>query len=379
MNRREKYPLKVCMGVSVCAFDGSQNVRVTPSIEKISKELITTEISTAENVYTKKLFNFQRFKSSVKAEHIDISDLELAKAIRETAGEDPEIVNSMPDDILLTALNYQEVIVQDIYLKASESGAAEIISKEQCEKEVTEARASEFIKAAVSNDTTLKSTMPVSSGFEYVPDKEETFNFDNGYMRITTAATRIAKNPGGDETWLASGRAEWLKIPNYRLVDMITIASTALYDGDYDQNEYGYKKCYRECAQVGITAPYHEYKGWYESTVTKVYNGNYGVSYKADFDPDVCDKLNAHDAMGVLDHKLTVDTGHVYYGQYAVNTGRNNDFFNVLVGYGHRYLGISGVGVNISTGGTAGVSMSFNYGTEEYIAKAILVKPTAYK
>lgn len=200
-------------------------------------------------------------------------------------------------------------------------------------------------------------------------------------MVITTAASRIAKHSGNDETWLVSGEAEWLKIPNFRWTDMITIASTALYDSDYSHYEYGYKTCYRRCGTHGtdVFSP-HKYDGWYDSTVTKEYeDSNFGVSYKADFDPDICSLMDEEVSGIFAVHELYEERNRTYYGQYAVNTRVLNDNFNVLVGYGHNHFSVTGVGASVSSSGAAGVSISFGIGTEEYISQPLLVKPYEYK
>lgn len=57
-------------------------------------------------------------------------------------------------------------------------------------------------------------------------------------MKITTRASRVAKHTN-DETWLVSGEALWLKDTFWTLTDMLTIGSSALYDSDYSNLEYG--------------------------------------------------------------------------------------------------------------------------------------------
>lgn len=282
----------------------------------------------------------------------------------------------MPDEIVLAALDYQQVIRQEVYLKATEDGVAEIITREQCEKELAAIKSAEVA-------TAFKGKMPLydSSLNSVKANKENSYYFDNGYMVITTAASRIAKHSGNDETWLVSGQAEWLKIPYFRWTDMITIASSALYDSDYSYYEYGYKTCYRRCGTHGVEvySP-HKYDGWYASAITKEYeDSNFGVSYKADFDPDICSLTNEK-VTGILAvHEINEERNHTYYGQYAVNTGVLNDNFNVLVGYGHNHFTLTGVSASVSTSGAAGVGISFSTGTEEYISRPLLVKPYEYK
>ncbi len=339
------------------------------SLQDIFNEVLIPKVSESDLNQTKHFYNVKRFKEIVKCKYSEMSDMELAKSIRLLLGENKDVIEQMPDEVVLASLNNEEVIVQESYLKTDINGKAEFISKEQLEKDLNEIK---------QNNPSELLLMPESNALEYntlTAEKEYTYPFPNGYMQITTRAYRIVKH-ANDETWLLSGEALWLKGAYNRMTDMLTIGSSALYDSDYSYYEYGYKSGYRNC--VGAASGYitHKYAQTCYNTISTEYTSGCGYSIKSPLYSQLCyDSTWSYPGYGSY-HTVKQDHSHRYYAQYCVNTTGN---FNVLVAYGHRVWAVGGVSASISTSGSGSIGISFNIGTEEYISQPLLVKPSEYK
>lgn len=335
-------------------------------LQDIFNATLDVKISETDLSLTKHFSDVEDFKDAAKSNFGDLSDLELAKSLRLLLGESEEVIEQMPDEIILASLNYEEVIVQESYLKMDITGKVELISQQQLEKELNTIQRDNPSQLLLMSDCDVQAFNTINA------EKKHTYTFPNGYMKITTRASRVAKHTN-DETWLVSGEALWLKDTFWTLTDMLTIGSSALYDSDYSNLEYGCKSSYRSCISGAYGRINHDYNKTTYNTIKKEYTSGCGYSIKSSLLCQLCSAGSY--SYGNSYHTVREDRSHRYFAQYCVNTTGN---FNVLVAYGHRRLAVGGVSASISTSGSGSVGISFNVGTEAYISQPLLVKPSDY-
>ena len=62
---------------------------------------------------TKRVFDVEKLRSAVERHYVDMTDVDLAKTIRLLLGESNEIIEHMPEEVVLASLKYEEVITQE--------------------------------------------------------------------------------------------------------------------------------------------------------------------------------------------------------------------------------------------------------------------------
>ncbi len=318
------------------SFAGQSNQAI--SFKSIADNIIEKQIDKSENYQTITYKNIEDFVTKTKELIPDTNDLELAKFILEYTNQD---YSNLPDEIILETIGFNEISIVDQYIKVSEDGQTEYISKNEAESAV----AVEKIRENMASITPLNEwTSP------------------NGYMKIRTSYL-LASESSNYKYYIISAEATWLKIPSCFFEDVLTIGHTGKYDNTYN-NKYGYLSETINCCGTKKT-----YK--WETT-----NNNSGVNfeYSATTFAAIRFKLINASASGHVcnritnNHSKSVSSISSFIRYRVIFT--KNSANNIQSAYCHKQIALGSISISASNGS---VSFSLSGTKKEYKIEPILI------
>lgn len=159
-----------------------------------------------------------------------VSDADIAKCIYREVGTSDNIIDSMPEDVLLAALNYKSCVKTTSYIKINENNEKVQMSENEMVLELS----------GLDSLTEDGRLLIESNRATITPSKTVTTSSD-GYMRIITVAFDMGHRQGdvsGRQYYDMSATATWLKMPFFRFEDVLAITSSLILDNNDSMYAY---------------------------------------------------------------------------------------------------------------------------------------------
>lgn len=177
--------------------------------------------------------NVNRFEDKLRASNKNSSDKELAKTLYRYLGEREDVIDNLPDEMLLEVFDFNAATIVTNYIQYSENGEQTFLDSEtMLQKLAVETSLTSDGKEFVENSIYSQSESVVS------PRGSVVTTSNDGYMKLTTSAYETTGNVENRTFFIISARSQWLKEPNWKVQDVLAITSSATYDNTY--NNYGY-------------------------------------------------------------------------------------------------------------------------------------------
>lgn len=335
------------------SFMSVHAVEYNKDLVELANEYIVKITDNDELVPVNKYTGIQEFVEKARTYFPNLDDVSLARFIYEYTGHGSS--EDFPDDIIIEALEYIEVVVQDEYMMVTKSGDTVTLSEEQA------------IKSANGNfdDST---TMSVKNGSIVAPQKTvTTWTSSNGYMKIRTAY-ELVKESGKKRYYSISATGTWLKMPAFRYSDIICISNTATYDDSH--NDYAcYKQSFsclsndlKEHTKTAFKVEIDTKGTHSDSGIEFGYQSVNGASALVDLKTFICGKS------GVDAHIQRMNYMEAYIKYRIICTAGNS--YNIQGAYCHSRGGLSDPSVSFS-----GVNISFSLvgAKDEYKARPVTI------
>ena len=348
MNKYFKLLISVILLLTSIAYTSSTNELEANLEGEFINSSVNNELTIANNY-----LNIASLKQELQNCKYQLSNLELAKEIRIAVGENTEVVNGMEDDLLLEALNYKEVRTKTNYFKVDAYGNSIQISKSQFDLDVDS-----ILKKKKA--TQYENVNSIASDFQ------NEWHSQDGYLKITSTASRTNGDSPERDYYILSGTAEWEIIPFTKSEDVLVINSSANIDNYYDY--YGGAYYNVECTgsdshRVLDNYTEYAYRNNNNSDLVYVYNPSpYGIAVRANLDGRTCESVDfEYPGYGAW-HETTWKK-IVIYGQYKVSL--YNIDASCQVAYSHKTYGFEFIEPSITIYGIsfsiAGISEKVDY------------------
>lgn len=330
--------------------------------DKLAEKYLSIRTQTDEQGGTKKYIrNISQFRAKL-LENATLSDAEAAKLIYRYLGKDEDYIDNLPEDKLLEALTFTNCVETINYIKCHEDGTNEYLSEAQTIQELSEISRSPALTPD-AKDLLSESKLVQETGLKAVSIDPVVTNTNDGYMRITLTAYATSGSVFGRSYYIADAYALWLKIPFFKLQDVLVIYSDGTYDNTY--NNYGY---YTENVSVRADG----------SSVTNYYNiNNYIYKNSGANNPDaiwfeypekICSvglrfNMWEYTYSGSTGHQVTYSNMKAYV-RFKVSLYHTDGGVQAI--YGHKQAGIGSISINPANGsiGLSIVGTMAKYPTE---------------
>ena len=236
--------LFLCM-VSVCNFitTNSKAVKAAEVNNIIDQTISINNYMDVNGSNVVQVRGIQAFKNKISK--YNISDEDKAKYIYKIIGEDNYTISSFSNEQLNEALNIEESIKKENYISSGENGQT-YLTKEELIQNLTNNfdRITDEGKAfLIENNVDINSLQKDNSKAIVKPMSSTVTDSNDGYLRLTTTASKTTGSVSGRTYYLISARANWLLVPYYLRKDVLAISSDATYDNTYNNYGYFYEKC----------------------------------------------------------------------------------------------------------------------------------------
>lgn len=332
------------MSATANALSVSDMEDVTLSTEQLAnKYLSITTVTKDDGSEIKTIDNIDTLKQIIISKEKDITDIELAETLYLAIGEDPDIIEKLPEEKLLEILSFTNCIQTTNYIKCDEDGVQTYLSR-----------------AAVANELAQTNSL-TSDGEQFLMENIDLVNSgsaqrgsidtpsNDGYLMLRTSAYETTGSLAGRTYYIVSAYAEWLREPFYKIQDVLAITSTATYDNNY--NNYGY--FYEHCNEYRLA----------DGTLMGTYTYDKEI-YKEDVeDGDSPDGIWFEYSSGVGGIVLRFDMFSKHYSgseahdfEYTIQAyvsfkcSLYGDDGGVQAAYGHRQVSINGISVDLTSG-----------------------------
>ena len=172
--------------------------------------------------------NVNRFEDKLRASNKNSSDKELAKTLYRYLGEREDVIDNLPDEMLLEVFDFNAATIVTNYIQYSENGEQTFLDSEtMLQKLAVETSLTSDGKEFVENSIYSQSESVVS------PRGSVVTTSNDGYMKLTTSAYETTGNVENRTFFIISARSQWLKEPNWKVQDVLAITSSATYDNTY--------------------------------------------------------------------------------------------------------------------------------------------------
>ncbi len=321
--------LLIISSLPICVF-ASEPIDAN-SLDEIANG--TIEIQMDDNVILYK--NIDCFVETVKETFPEINDIDIAKFILDYSKKD---YSNFSDDMILEAISYKEIYVSEEYIKVTDYGEVEYLSKEEAEKAIRLEKINENLSRA-------------------------SWTSPNGYMKITTTASHN-KTSGNKKYYIIDSKATWLQMPVCFFKDVFVLNHTGTYDDSYTGT--GYLSETLNCCTSSKN---------YKDTATTAKNGS-NVVFEYPNTNVAAIRFGLVSSSGYTCNRITSGShsravsGIESYIKYRiiVNSGSSA---NVQGAYCHKQVSVGSIGIGITSGS---VSFSLAGSKKEYKASPITIK-----
>ncbi|MBP3554635.1 MAG: hypothetical protein J6K63_03240 [Clostridia bacterium] len=188
----------------------AQGIEITNTkYSKTVKTEMSTKITMSES-------NLSSLKKDLGKKNLTKYEQNVA-ILKELGFEDITISHMIPEDVEKMFDDSLSVSTTTTYIKANADGIASTISEQECLTALNELHA-------------LKTTNQETSVQSANNDGWDSFTSDDGYMRITVSSNYIDPSTINNQKGYYTYHVwyEWLIVPNYRLIDGISISSPVI-------------------------------------------------------------------------------------------------------------------------------------------------------
>lgn len=177
----------------------------------------------------------------------NLSDEARAKYIYKYIGEDEYVVSTFSDEQLAEAFTFTESTRITDYIHYEQDGQTYLTKEELiCQlvenyDRITDS-GKEFLIANGVDINELENSLPEAT---VDPMSSTTTVTDDGYLSLTTVASKTTGALSDRTYYIISADANWLLVPTFLRQDVlaITSSSTATYDNTYNNYGYFYERC----------------------------------------------------------------------------------------------------------------------------------------
>ncbi len=175
---------------------------------------------------TKNIDSFVKRASDV----YHVSDADIAKCIYREVGTSDNIIDSMPEDVLLAALNYKSCVKTTSYIKIDENNEKVQMTEDEMALELSGL-----------DSLTEDGRLLVESRRATITPSTTVTTSSDGYMKIVTVAYDMGHRQGdvsGRQYYDMAATATWLNIPVFRFEDVLAITSSLVLDNNDSMYAY---------------------------------------------------------------------------------------------------------------------------------------------
>ena len=175
-------------------------------VDTIKKNTLQISYSVNDFMYEERIENVDALKEKIKSAYPKIDNYELGKAVLISLGDTEELIDTLPKEKVIEAIDYQSVVKTEIYLSENEDGELKKISKKDFAKSKSKSTSSTYSGKNTYGDLVLKSS---------------------AYKRTPNYAL------SGRNYFTIRGEVEWIGYPNFQFQDLLVISSTGNIDNKY--------------------------------------------------------------------------------------------------------------------------------------------------
>lgn len=266
--------------------------------------------------------NLNGFVEEVRNNHLEISDIDLAKFIMEFTEQNSE---GLPENEILDMLEYDNISTSNVYLLVDEQGMVEELSKEE---------------ALIAMAADWTST--------------------DGVMQITTSSTKT-KTSGSQKYFTVWAHATWLKINVNKMSDVFVLGTNAFFNDAFTEqgNVNQTFVCQNGCSRQTTRYRSVNANSTVDADLVMNYDNFVPCLYFDNIDTR-CDYCTSGSSA-----KCTSFSAYIKYGIIAEGTA------NIQAAYGHKTFGFGNISVAISATGLPVLSIGAGGSMKSYTARAV--------
>ncbi len=307
------------------------------------KYLSITTVTKDDGSEIKTIGNIDTLKNKIIAKDKEISDVELAETLYLAIGEDPDVIENLPEEKLLEVLSFTNCIQTTNYIKCDEDGVQTYLSREVVANELAQID-------ALTNDGEqflIENMDLVNAGASQRGSIDTDSN--DGYLRLTTSAYETTGSMSGRTYYLVSAYAVWLKEPFYKIQDVLAITSTATYDNNYNNYGYFYEQCKEYHLQTGTLLQTYTLNNEIEKDEVDAGNNPDGIWFE--YSSGVGGIVLRFDMFSrSYSGSEAHDFEYTMRAYVRFKCSLYGDDGGVQAAYGHRQVSVNGISVDLTSG-----------------------------